>query len=89
MANLPNPYLIDDENPEWTDEMLEQAIARKVLENKSRINKTVGQRGKQVAPLKQIVTIRLDTDIVEKFKATGSGWQSRVNNALRDVQIAV
>jgi uncharacterized protein (DUF4415 family) len=30
------------------------------------------------------VTIRLDTAIVEKFKATGDGWQTRINALLRD-----
>ena len=28
-------------------------------------------------------TIRLDPDIIEAFKAEGSGWQSRINDALR------
>jgi uncharacterized protein (DUF4415 family) len=29
------------------------------------------------------ITLRLDTDIVEKFKATGDGWQTRINEVLR------
>ena len=29
------------------------------------------------------VTIRLDAEIVETFKATGPGWQTRMNDALR------
>ena len=29
------------------------------------------------------VTLRLDRDIVERFKATGAGWQTRINAALR------
>jgi uncharacterized protein (DUF4415 family) len=29
------------------------------------------------------ITLRLDTDIVEKFKATGDGWQTRINDVLR------
>ncbi len=33
---------------------------------------------------KEHVNIRLDADIVGAFKATGSGWQTRMNNALRD-----
>ena len=28
--------------------------------------------------------IRLDADVVETFKASGKGWQTRVNAALRD-----
>ncbi len=29
------------------------------------------------------ITLRLDTAIVEKFKATGVGWQTRINDVLR------
>ena len=29
------------------------------------------------------VTLRVDTDILEQFKATGTGWQTRMNDALR------
>ncbi len=29
------------------------------------------------------VTLRLDRDLVERFKASGSGWQTRINAALR------
>jgi uncharacterized protein (DUF4415 family) len=30
------------------------------------------------------VTLRLDRDIVEAFKARGPGWQTRMNAALRE-----
>jgi len=33
---------------------------------------------------KQAVNIRLAPDILAAFKATGRGWQTRVNDALRD-----
>jgi uncharacterized protein (DUF4415 family) len=36
------------------------------------------------APRKAPVTLRLDVDILEKLKASGRGWQTRVNDALRD-----
>jgi uncharacterized protein (DUF4415 family) len=32
---------------------------------------------------KQAISLRLDADVVEKFKADGPGWQSRMNEALR------
>jgi uncharacterized protein (DUF4415 family) len=28
-------------------------------------------------------TIRLDRDVIEKFRATGPGWQSRINAILK------
>lgn len=42
-----------------------------------------GDRGPQKTPTKQQVTLRLDRDVVERFRATGAGWQSRINEALR------
>ena len=33
---------------------------------------------------KEQVTLRLDTQILEQFRATGDGWQTRINDALRD-----
>lgn len=33
---------------------------------------------------KEQVTLRLDAEILEQFKATGNGWQTRINDALLD-----
>ena len=33
---------------------------------------------------KKVITIRLDADIVEWFKATGRGYQTRINGKLRE-----
>jgi uncharacterized protein (DUF4415 family) len=37
----------------------------------------------KAAIIKQQVTLRIDQDVLEKFRATGPGWQSRINKALR------
>ena len=29
------------------------------------------------------VTLRLDVEVVEKFKASGDGWKNRINDALK------
>src|SRR5579864_8092885 len=42
-----------------------------------------GQRGRQKAPTKKPITIRVDRDVLASYKATGPGWQSRMNDALR------
>jgi uncharacterized protein (DUF4415 family) len=39
-------------------------------------------RPKKAAP-KETVNIRLDPDVLAHFRATGPGWQSRINEALR------
>ena len=42
-------------------------------------------RGKQKAPRKQDIHIRLDTDVIEHFKRDGRGWQTRINDTLRKI----
>jgi uncharacterized protein (DUF4415 family) len=46
--------------------------------------KTLVQRGRpKLAQTKHHVSLRLDQDVIDSFKATGPGWQARVNEALR------
>lgn len=40
-------------------------------------------RGKQKAPTKEAVSIRLDQDVLAHYRASGRGWQSRINETLR------
>ncbi|GJE68582.1 BrnA antitoxin family protein [Methylorubrum podarium] len=72
----------DPDNPEWTEEDFQRAIpfreAFPVLADRLR-----RARGAQKAPTKQLVSLRLDQDILLRFRATGPGWQSRMNEALR------
>ena len=48
------------------------------------LQQKLGVRGAQKAPTKERVTIRLSRDVVERFRATGDGWQTRVDAALQD-----
>lgn len=42
------------------------------------------KRGRPVSDCpKRQVTLRLDADVVSKFKATGKGWQTRINDTLK------
>lgn len=41
-------------------------------------------RGPQKEPTKERITIRLSPDVVERFRETGDGWQTRVDAALKD-----
>jgi uncharacterized protein (DUF4415 family) len=43
-----------------------------------------GERGPQKAPTKKLVSIRLDQDVLERAKADGPGWQTRINDILRE-----
>ncbi len=46
--------------------------------------KTIRRRGPQKEPRKVPTTIRFDADVLAGLKATGKGWQTRVNEAMRD-----
>lgn len=42
------------------------------------------KRGRPKSPVRKVATtLRLDPDIVAHFRATGPGWQTRINEALR------
>ena len=41
-----------------------------------------GERGPQVAPIKQLVSVRYSPEVLQYFKASGDGWQTRMNEAL-------
>jgi uncharacterized protein (DUF4415 family) len=43
------------------------------------------ERSKVVAlpPARELVSLRLDRDVLEHFQAKGPGWQERINKALR------
>ena len=46
--------------------------------------KRQGQRGPQQTPTKLPVTVRYNPEVVAYFKATGAGWQTRMNEVLSE-----
>jgi uncharacterized protein (DUF4415 family) len=40
------------------------------------------KRGPQKAPTKKLVSLRLSPEVIDHFKATGRGWQTRIDGAL-------
>lgn len=83
-----NPLIDDDgEVRELTAEDLKQfKPAREVLPPAlyAGLVALKATRGAQKAPLKTQTTLRLDADILARFKAQGRGWQTRMNDALRE-----
>jgi uncharacterized protein (DUF4415 family) len=73
------------EKHEWTAEDFRNARrGRDVLPKRFfEALETRRARGPQKAPTKKLVSLRLDPDVLEKFKEGGDGWQSRMNDALR------
>ena len=48
------------------------------------LRKKLGMRGPQKTPTKERITIRLSREVVEQFRESGEGWQTRVDAALRE-----
>ena len=42
-----------------------------------------GKRGPQKTPTKKLVSLRLSPEVLEHFKASGPGWQTRIDSTLR------
>ena len=70
------PAWVDpDDAPELTDEWFDKAdlmIGDKVI-----------RRGRPKGSAKAPVSLRLDKEVIDRFRAAGPGWQSRMNDALR------
>lgn len=81
-----HPSRPDDENPEWTaSEIREARPLLDVLppETAAALRRYQGQRGPQKAPTKELISLRVDRDVVAAYRASGPGWQVRANKALR------
>lgn len=74
-----------NDNPEWTAEEAAKAVSLEALPASLR-DKLAGikRRGPQKSDTKQRITIRLSRTVVEHFRATGDGWQTRMDAALQD-----
>jgi uncharacterized protein (DUF4415 family) len=60
--------LRDRDAPEWTPERFARAVARK---------------GLKPVPRKALLSLRIDSDVIEWFRRQGPGYQSRMNALLR------
>ncbi len=87
MASNHPPIVFDDDNPEWTT--ADFARARPITDfpdlaaafpNGAKLR---GRPKGSTTSDKSLVSLRIDNDVLERFRAAGPGWQSRVNAALR------
>jgi len=85
-AEIQRLIAADPDDAEATDEQLAQAkpFAEAVPKLFESIKRARGRP--TVEKPKQVVSIRLDQDVVNKFKATGKGWQARINEVLKNAK---
>ena len=75
----------DEDTPAWTDAQLDRA---ELAVGDTIVRPAAGtlvraERPSLVGAAKRQVTLRLDPDVIERFRADGPGWQGRMNAALR------
>lgn len=87
-AEIQRQIAADPDDAEATDEQLAQAkpFAEAFPELFESIKRARGRPA--VEKPKQVVSIRLDQDVISKFKATGKGWQARINEVLKNAKVS-
>ncbi len=88
--NTPQPWIDPDDAPELTDEDFargewkigERSVSAK--EGAAALRTALARGRPKAANPKIALTVRYDADVIDAFKAGGSGWQTRMNDALRD-----
>ncbi len=81
-----NVVRTDAENPEWTVSEIRRARALMDAlprQTAAAIRRYRGHRGPQKKPTKELISVRVDRDVVAAYRANGPGWQTRMNDALR------
>ena len=80
----------DPDSPELDDEWFARArpaaevLPPAVYQGLVAMRRRPGERGPQIAPVKERISIRLSREVADYFRATGEGWQTRIDDALRD-----
>lgn len=74
----------DPDNPPLTDDQVRRMRPAHEVSPQLVARQLRRERGRPKSDTtKQQVTLRFDRDVLEKFRAQGEGWQSRINEALR------
>jgi uncharacterized protein (DUF4415 family) len=78
---LPTP----EEDAAITEAALSDPDAQPMTDEQLLNLKPLRLRGRPVGSGSKVqLTVRFDTDIVDHFKRSGEGWQTRMNDALRE-----
>ncbi|CAM5297357.1 BrnA antitoxin family protein [Eoetvoesiella caeni] len=86
MPNAKKPIINEDgEVRELDAEDFQQfRPAHEVLPESLQEKLGIRRRGPQKDPTKERITIRMSTNVLQRFRATGPGWQARIDTALQD-----
>ena len=82
----PDPFLADEDNPALTDDQLASMKPASAVFTPEQLAVLSGNRrpGRPLTRSRKIaVKLRIDPETLAAFKASGPGWQTRMNEALR------
>ena len=85
--NTPHAWVDPDDAPELGDDFFEKAtpmIAGEVVTREEYVAAVKKRMGRPRAAVpRPTLNMRIDPDVLEALKASGRGWQTRVNDLLR------
>lgn len=73
--------VFDHDNPEWSEQDFARAKPLSAFPELEAALKRKG--GRPAGSTKEQVALRIDKDVLARFRADGPGWQTRMNDALR------
>ncbi len=76
--------IIDDTGEVDDLSRIDPALFKTFSELPMALQKKLSGRGKQKTAIKVSTTVRFDAEVLTAFKATGRGWQTRMNDALKE-----
>ncbi len=86
----PKPWVDPDDAPELTSDFFEQGewkIGERPLSPQAgaaALREALSRGNPMAQSVQQALTVRYDAEVIAAFKATGKGWQARMNDALKD-----
>ena len=81
MSKRINPEAISADNPEWTE-----AMFAKAKRGTAHAKRGAGRPKSETTKVQK--TLRLSPEVLAYFQSTGKGWQTRIDEALKEYVIS-
>lgn len=77
-----NPSMADKDNPEWTASEFRKARPAR-LAAPHLVADYERRRGRPAGRKKAVISLSIDQDVLKALRASGTGWQTRINALLK------
>ncbi len=72
-----------EERARWAGAVVVKGGGYQAVQKAVAAKRKQGERGAQVAPTKQLVSVRYSPEVLEFFRASGAGWQTKMDDVLK------